>query len=187
MYLSEFAVKYALDKLKSCHPFFGITYLACKKANLPVGEPVSISLSKVEEDYLQKYFKPISDSDYYFRAFRVSNKSQFWLKSDYPSSGSQATRTQTFQKAFIHKKKDSEWSWSVDYEEILLSHLDQYGYKLPALAFALWFLREEKLEKEESFEDLIENFFRTFNITERSLFDISVPKTVFTDQLFQEK
>lgn len=189
MFISRIWIEEALKKLESVHPFYGITFLVCKFDNLPVGNAIEYSISTNEKLFLEKYYKPNTNTAWYYRVFRVSNKSQDWLRTDYPSSGSQRTRTSTFKDAFIHPKRTKLWGWSNSYIKTLNSNL---YLKQPIQAFhlAVWLYRDHKWPADTTSDDIINTFFNEFKITEEeknNLFDPSPPAHLDSTPLFQNK
>ncbi|GAB3883359.1 AAA family ATPase [Spirosoma agri] len=141
MYISQDALHRALIDLENVQPFYGITFLVCKNYKLPIGNPVSFPISQLESDLLNRYYRPIPESIYFFRVFRPSDKNKFWLEPNYPSTGSQSNRTQKFGQAFNHPKKSDLWSWSKDYVKVLQDNL-QNGKKIPLHSLAIWLYRD---------------------------------------------
>src|SRR4051794_40753786 len=93
MYLPPELIRQALSELSDIHPFFGITYLVCKKGRLPIGSMTNFPINKAEEEFLRLHYKPDLKSTFYFQPFRTSSRIGRWLSHKYPSSGSQSTRT----------------------------------------------------------------------------------------------
>ena len=86
MFLSNEAVTWSISTLReNCHPFVGITFLASKKAELPVDEVTDIKLDSVTKEHLDYYHKLDPTSDYFFQPFK-SNKNIYWVTPTYPSS-----------------------------------------------------------------------------------------------------
>jgi len=167
MYLSVNAIKFCLEDLEGIHPFFGITYLVCKRSNLPVGKDEEFSINSEETVFLEKYYKPVKNSEKFFRVFRPSDKDRFWLNSDYASSGSQATRTQMFGDAFIHQRNSNRWGWKEDYIQALEEHLKKR--KIPAYSLAIWIYKDVKWDKNETIDDITASFFKEFNISDEEI------------------
>jgi hypothetical protein len=178
MYFSDTQLIKALKLLEKAHIFFGVTFLVCKQAGLPVGHAIEFAINQEEKLFLENYYRPMTQSDWYYRPLRTSDKSQYWLRPDYASSGSQKTRTSgTFGQAFIHSKGTNLWGWKENYVEIL-----QHGlYKsrlIPAFALSVWLFREVNWPNETSPQDIINTFTDQFNLTEDEksrLFDMSIP------------
>lgn len=191
MFFKTERIRDSLDSLKSLHPFYGITFLACKKESLPVGEAIQFPINTVEKDFLDQYFKPDEDSNFYYQVFHTSNPSKRWLSPKYPSSGSQSTRTRgKFANAFIHPTT-TEWGWRSDYIKVLQNNLVQTGKdSIPTFHMAVWFFRDKKWSFDTTANDIIEFFFNEFLINENekeALFSTSIPAENLLDNLFQEK
>ena len=189
MFLSQSQIEDSLESLKLVHPFFGISFLVCKNANLPVGKTLSFLINHEEEKFLQKYFRPDPFSALFYSPFRISEKRKYWLRADYASSGSQKLRTSTFSEAFIHDKNTNKWGWQVNYINCLKEHLYS-GQPLPAFYLAVWLFREKNWPSKTTPQKIIETFLQQFNIDDNEqmeLFNISIPKTVTEVSLLHEK
>lgn len=180
MFLSAEALRFAWLHLRKVHPFFGITYLVCKRAKLPVGKSVTFPINKSEQEFLQEYFKPIVGSTYYFQPFRTSSRSGPWVSHKYPYSGSQSTRTRgDLAQAFIHRKSTQYWGWREKYTTVLKAKLERDGTPhIPVFCIAAWLFRERDWPHDCTPDDIIEHFLSRFRATakeKRLLFDASVP------------
>jgi hypothetical protein len=179
VYISDSALIYALKELEALHPFFGITFLVCKKDKLRVGQTFEYAINTRETDFLNQYYKPEKRTEKFFRVFRTSEKNKFWLNSDYASSGSQATRTQMFGDAFIHLKNSNLWGWSENYLSELENHLSKR--KIPAYCLALWIMKDEIWPNNVTIDLVLKTFLDEFNIGESeiaSLFDLTSPPNI---------
>lgn len=188
MFLSKSQIEKSLKRLESVHPFYGITFLVFKAAKLPVGKAIEFPINQEEEKFLERYYKPEEHSAWYYRVFRVSDKSQLWLRPDYAWKGSQSVRTRTFGDAFIHEKNTDLWGWQKGYVGILKSHLYR-GKPIPVFHLAVWLYREREWSPQTVAETIIDTFLDEFNIDENEkeeLFDSSVPGTLDRDLLFQD-
>jgi len=142
MYISLEQLKDSLKKLDPVHPFFGISFLAFKQLDLPIGIPIPVDIADQEEEVLETYYNPLPASKYYYVPLRSGGPKDRWVyKKKYPDSGLQKTRTTTFQNAFVHQSKTDEWAWSRNYLSILSSH--QNNSKIPAFDLAVWMLRDK--------------------------------------------
>lgn len=176
MFLSNEILIFSLKELESIHPFYGITFLVCKKDKLKVGESTEYTINARETDFLNQYYKPIEKTEKFFRVFRTSEKNKYWLNSDYASSGSQATRTQMFSDAFLHPKNSNLWGWSDKYISELQNHLVKR--KIPAFSLAVWILKDKNWPTHTTPTEIINSFFKEFNITPQeiaALFDLTPP------------
>ena len=178
MFLSSTIVRWAVQELsQTCHPFIGITFLAAKREEFPVGSESTVSLDGITRDHLIKHHRLDPNSEFFFQPFR-SNRTTFWVASNYSSSGLQAINTQTFKEAFIHPRRTKRWGWANDYiKKIRDRVIESAGYQPPSLAaLAVWIGKDEKWSNATNIDDIIKKFLDEFNITDgevRSLFDTS--------------
>jgi predicted ATPase len=180
MFIDFQTVKSSLGHLREFHPFFGITFLVCKKARLPVGKSTSFSINTAEENFLKSHYKPDISSKYFFQPFRTSSRAGHWLSPKYPFSGSQSTRTRgDFEKAFIHEKNTDQWGWSKNYVSVLRAKLerDKSG-PIPVFWLAVWLYRDKDWPQGTTQHELIAAFFSDFLIETaeiENLFDTTIP------------
>ena len=176
MYVSTNILIHALKDLAFLHPFYGITYLVCKKHGLPISSTQEFPINSAETAFLEEHYKPIRETEKFFRVFRSSDKQKYWLNNDYASSGSQATRTQMFAEAFIHSKNSSSWGWTRDYIGVLERHLN--SKKIPAYSLAFWMLKDRLWQDAPSADDILKTFWKEYSISKpeiRVLFDTEEP------------
>lgn len=193
IYFREEMVHRAVEELSRLHPFFGITFLVCKKAELPIGSDVHFAINRAEQNFLDAYYRPDLNSTHYFQPFRLSGTGR-WLVHKYPWSGSQSTRTRGhLAKAFIHPRASDLWGWADDYVTVLRQKLnqDQSG-KVPAFWLAVWLYRNESFRDDIQLRIFVHRFLDEYKIStqERSeLFDTYVPVNLeaFSDQPLNEK
>lgn len=190
MYFSNDAVVHAIETLRNgVHPFFGITFLACKKARLPVGQERRGGIDGLTRKLLEQHHKPLPESAFYFQPYRSI---KFWVDQKYPSSGLQAINTQTFGQVFLHQR-GSGWAFAPDYVSLLSKRLTELGYspKGPLLSLAIWVYKDRSWPNATVDSDVIEYFINDFNITEEEksrLFYVDVHDLLLTDEyLFQEE
>lgn len=189
MFLSLPQIRESLKHLEQVHPFYGMTFLVCKKAALPVGSTFEFNLDSENKNFLEKYYKPAENSKWYYRVFRLSDKNQRWLRCDYASSGLQSINTRTFKNAFIHEKKSKLWGWESNYIDILKSHLDS-NQLIPTFHLAVWLYREKEWLSGTTYESIIQHFLNEFRINEQErskLFDLSIPEGIDIAQLFRDR
>lgn len=180
MYLTLGQIQRAITELKRVHPFFGITFLACKRGMIPVGTSSSFQINKKEDNLLSQYYKPDIHSSWYYHPFRTSGVRGGWVSARYASTGSQKTRTSGhLAKAFIHRRATAQWGWSDNYLQVLSKQLlVDRTYHVPAYWLAVWLYRSEKWHKEACIDDPVRHLISEFKIneTEREmLFDMSIP------------
>jgi len=190
MYISLHQIKQSVEALEPVHPFFGITFLVCKVGKLPVGHAVDFPTDAEELRFMEKYYRPDKSSRYFYRVFRPSNKAQRWLREDYPSSGSQSTRTKRgFADAFIHERGTILWGWQTDYVARLRAQLRK-GQKVPAFHLAVWLYRDREWLAATTAEDIVERFLAEFRLTPeevRELYELRVPEEVDRTRLFTDR
>ena len=178
MFLTADRIRESLEILESVHPFYGITFLVLKKGNLPIGRTTEFSINAETKRFLEQYYKPDRNSEYYCRIFRISDKKKGWLASDYPNSGLQSINTREFGDVFIHPKGSKIWGWKPDYVETLKFHLYRRE-SIPAFHLAVWLYHERVWPSDTTPEDIVKTFLEEFSITEdeeRALFDVSTPE-----------
>ena len=99
MYIPVEAVLEAMNALSRVHPFHGITYLACKRARLPISEqPVEFRLDGETKAHMDEFHRLCPQSSRYYQPFGSLNIQKRWLNSDYASSGLQRINTSTFRR-----------------------------------------------------------------------------------------
>jgi hypothetical protein len=191
MFLADKSILASFGALARVHPFFGITFLVCKKARLPVGTTVNVAINGLEEQFLREYYRPDLQSRYFYHPFKTSGRSH-WLVPKYPYSGSQSTRTRgDFAAAFIHVKNTDQWGWAEDYVDVLrVKLLRDKTDRIPALALACWIFRNRVWPNDATPIDVLNTFLDEFEITpdERDqLFDTFLPADVsFSSQPFTD-
>ena len=186
-FISESAILWAIQQLKATtHPFLGITFLACKKHVLPVGETKRVRLDTLTKGHLHAYHRLDQDSKYFFQPFKSTRN---WVAGNYASTGLQAVNTQTFRKVFLHERGSPEWGFAPDYLYQLRSRLRTLGYRRsPLAALAIWTAKNLKYQHAQSVDVLIESFLASYRITElerKALFSSKVPPSDAPPPLFQ--
>lgn len=177
-YLSAETISRAIGHLhRDVHPFVGITFLACKRAALPVGAETQISIDDLTRSHLDQYHLFADISDYYFQPFKSV---KFWVERKYPSAGLQAINTQTFGEVFEHKKGAARWGFASNYVVVLAAKLRALRYrKKPRLIdLAIWIYKDIELDERASPRDLINTFVAEFKLTPeelQALFDSEEP------------
>lgn len=171
MFFTPEQVKRSLGALSEIHPFFGISYLAFKKAGLPVGSTAVLNFSQVAEDLLTKHYQPFTGYGFY-QPFKTA-KVKRWISERYGSTSLQRITKDTFGDALIHPTP-SEWGWREKYVLALQRHLR--GSKIPAFDLAVWLFKDEKLSRGIKFAQVCELFFERYNVgtdERKKLFDES--------------
>lgn len=150
------------------HPFMGITFLACKRAELPVGRTSDLSLDKLTEAFMDEHHRLDPNTEYYFQPFKSTST---WVARRYPSTGLQAQNTQTFKDVFLHPRGSRKWGFQSDYVERLAEILDviPYGARTPVLSTAIWLSKTERWPEGITLRDVISNFVHTYGLTQQEL------------------
>ena len=192
-YIAVETVVASIEKLRRFNPFYGITYLVCKKNSLPVGRPTHFPIDDATNQFLQEFYKPDYASAHYFHPFETSGKKGGWVSPRYASTGLQSSRTREFKDAFMHEKGTDYWAWARNYVRFLGSKLDLDGVgPIPALWLAVWLFREREWPQGATPEDLIQAFLKEFSITgqeQQQVFTSFVPQAigpVFADQVYSD-
>ena len=95
LYISLEYILSSIQQLKNVHTFIGITFLTCKKNNLPIETPVTFPMDNNTKLFMDDVHKICPSSSHYFQPYQTNAKKQ-WLAPKYPSAGLQAINTQTF-------------------------------------------------------------------------------------------
>ncbi|MDE0661771.1 MAG: ATP-binding protein [Gammaproteobacteria bacterium] len=174
MYVSPHQLVRSIHELAYVHPFHGITFVACKKAGLPIGATVQFRMDAVTKRHMDEHHRLSPESAYYYQPF---NTSRNWVKHDYPSSGLQAINTQTFKEAFVHPPSIPLWAWAEGYVDELYARLSRRR-KIPAIHLAIWLLRSEDVKARSDPNELLRRFFDIYKIAPDELdrlFDLTIP------------
>jgi len=169
MFLSEQVIVRAIRHLKAeVHPFVGITFLACKRFDLPIGKTARVSLDSLTRDFLKTFHKLEPASEHYFQPYKSSS---FWVDSRYPSSGLQTINTQTFGNVFLHAPRSPEWGFSEDYVEQIAGRLRQARLRIraPLFSLAAWLYRDADWSTIAGASEIVEQFKRDFRLSESEL------------------
>ncbi len=181
MFLSIEHIMGALDQLKSVNPFYGITFMVCKKGGLPIGSTgIDFPMNKLTRHHMELHHKIDATSDRFYQPF--SQKKKQWVVNKYPSAGLQAINTQTFGTAFQHQRNTQLWSWADDYLSVLAAELSTN--KIPLFAMCVWLYRSADFDR---FDNLVDTFIEEYHITpeERDLLFDSTPPSYSTFPLQQ--
>ncbi len=166
IYLSAEYILSAIQQLASTHTFIGITFLTCKKHQLPIGNPIEFMMDRQTKQFMTSIHKICPSSDFYFQPYQTIRGKQ-WLAAKYPSSGLQAINTQTFGSAFIHDRNSKMWAWSEDYlsqiKKIAVTK-DEKKASLPAMA--VWVLKDRKWKDTATLEDVVSKFISEYHLTQ---------------------
>lgn len=186
MYISKEQIEFALAKLDPIHPFFGTSFLAFKRAGLPIQSPIEINIAQAETEILEDFYNPLPRSKYYYIPLRQVGPKNRWVnKKKYPMSGLQKTRTTTFKDVFVHQRKEL-WAWQSDYIARLENFVieKQKGVPVPAFHLAAWLFRGHDWPVDTQPSEIVDYFLQTFKINEleaKAIF--SLDTSVVTDLL----
>lgn len=167
MYLSANAVLASIQTLRQqVHPFIGITFLACKRYGLSVGDVDDVRLDTLTRDHMDANHRIDRRSSRYFQPFKGS--ASWWVADRYPSSGLQTVNTQTFGPVFLHPRNVPEWGFQTNYISRIEGILEErkYASRIDADAIAVWLFKDYDLGSINSYDQLVELFFHEYNITE---------------------
>ena len=190
MYLTADAIISAIQTLSThVHPFFGITFLACKANELPVAREVPVSVDRLTHDHLNAFHRLDRTTEHFFQPFKSA---RMWVSARYASTGLQTANTQTFHPVFLHKKRTKTWGFSQDYVAEIARILEESNFpvRAPTWPLSVWLFKNTKLKRGLEPRGLIELFYESFKITEDErdkLFDddfsqLSLPSgTLFTE------
>jgi AAA domain, putative AbiEii toxin, Type IV TA system len=177
MYITLAQIERSLAPLKGLHNFFGMSYLAFKRAEIPVGTTEAVVFSHIADEILDSYYKPSASYDGYYNPFITSRKEQRWTAPRYGSTTLQRITKDTFSDALLHHSKKSDWGWKKDYIAKLRRHLGDN--LIPAFHLAVWLFRWEDWPKNATAETVRSKLFREFKVTDEEvakLFDVSDPQ-----------
>ena len=171
-YFSDAQIQEALDFLRPFHVFFSTTFLVLKKADVPVGSLVRITLDAANRDFLNEHFRVHPKSSHFFRVMRTAQKSQDWSRPDYSSSGLQAVNTQAFREILLHELKSNLWGWAKDYVERLVSKLPGADRKVPLFHLAVWLYKYEEWDDHTSRSEIVKRMILDYHLTPIELSDL---------------
>lgn len=172
IYLSAEYILSAIQQLASVHTFVGITFLTCKKNQLPIGIPTTFPMDTHTKQFMTSVHNICPTSDYYFQPYQTI-KSKQWLASKYPSSGLQAINTQTFGAAFIHDRNSKLWAWSDDYlSQIKNIAITKKEKKASLPAIAVWVMKDKKWKDTATLEDVVSKFVCEYHLTKEELAEL---------------
>ncbi|MCP4663973.1 MAG: ATP-binding protein [bacterium] len=175
MYLSLTQLSDSLERLADVPSFFGMSFLAFKEAELPIGQTAHVVFSRIAESSLKRYHKASSAYPGFYNPFQTSDPSKRWVVRRYPSTSLQRITTDTFGDALLHPKKSSLWGWRVDYVKRLAAHLR--NRRIPAIDLAVWLFRNELWPPGTTPQALRDHLFERFRISDieiEALFDSAI-------------
>lgn len=188
MYISVEQLAKSLPQLDAIHPFYGISFLACKELELPIGKAIQVDIAGQATSILETYYNPLPNSQYYYIPLRssIGSKDRWVLKNKYSDSLLPKARRAIFRHAFQHPATN-EWAWAPDY---LFELSSIQGKKIPVFHLAVWMFRNQHCPDEVEPDDIIKEFFIRFNISEaeqEALFDKTFEKHLIASPFLQEE
>lgn len=187
MYFSASQVLEAINNLNSINPFFGITFLVCKKMKLPIGEKIEFPMDKLTNEFLEKTHRLHPTSPWFYQPYKTTSKEKCWVRPDYAPKGLQAINTGSFIQAFLHEPNSRLWGWDSNYINFLKSKLKK-NKRIPAYSLAIWVFRTKKWAQNTEPKDILDYFFADFNLTdeERKQLFVESLSLISEAHLFQD-
>jgi hypothetical protein len=192
MYFTAAQIAHSIEALTNVHPFHGITFLACKRAGLPVGREIVFPLDSETDRFLREHHRIDPGSDWFFQPFKTNDVAKKWVRPDYAAKGLQAINTQTFIAAFMHKPGSRIWGWKRGYVDVLASRLTKKNRapaKIPAFHLSVWLFRDLDWHPSTNERSIIDRFLTDYLITDNekaALFDLSLPDSPGEGRMLQE-
>ena len=176
MFISIAQIERSLFNLKDLHPFFGMSFLAFKKAKLPVGRVHPFVFSQLAVDILNLYYKPSQNYAGFYNPFHTSKPKERWVKPRYYDTSMQRWTFDTFGDALIHDKGSQDCGWRTDYINALKRHLE--GHLVPAFDLGVWLFRNIDWARANVDQQIVDRLLKEFSINseeKNSLFDTTLP------------
>ena len=180
MFLSSAVVRWAIEQLsENCHPFLGITFLASKRIEMPVGTTTTMSLDAATKSHMEEYHRLDPKSEFYFQPFK-GKKGIYWVAANYSSSGLQAINTQTFKDAFLHPRNTRKWGLSEEYLDRISNRIRESPGHTPTslAAMAIWVGKKERWDSNIDITAVVQHFRKTFNISDEEVAKLFQPSIV---------
>ncbi len=111
LFLNLEQVKRSLTHLTALNPFFGMSFLAFKEADIPVGKTRPLVFTQAAQTILERHYKPAQAYPGFYNPFKTSDQANRWTVERYGSTSLQRITTDTFADSLLHKKKESSWGW----------------------------------------------------------------------------
>ncbi|MFO1351007.1 MAG: AAA family ATPase [Gammaproteobacteria bacterium] len=187
MYFTAAQVARSIDALVNVHSFHGITFLACKKAGLPVGREIVFPLDAETDKFLREHHRIDPGSDWFFQPFKSSGAEKKWVRPDYAAKGLQSINTRTFRAAFLHERNSRIWGWMPNYVDVLKDKLPQKR-KIPVFDLAVWLFRDLEWPEDTSSDTVVARFTSEYSITpeeQEALFDVGSSSKLALNKAFQ--
>lgn len=184
MYLSIDCIKQSLDALKEVSPFWGLAFLAFKKANIPIGTTIPVSGIFEVKSHLERYFRPFHTKKLCYFPFFLKDTNldsqESWIEAN-----NLAEQIIFYFATPQEYHVTSEWESSAEFERLFresnyatLAKLVNSNTHIPAFCIAVWLFREEDWQTGTMPEMLITRLFEEFNITQEerdAIFDCTIP------------
>jgi len=178
MFLSIDQLRLSLPRLTHLNPFFGMSFLAFKEAQIPVGRPQTLVFSQIAQRILEKHYRPTAAYPGFYNPFMTSDQSNRWTAPRYGSTSLQRITTDTFSDCLIHKKKESSWGWRSDYIDRLRRHLGEQ--RIPSFHLGVWLFRNSEWPGRAKPSDIVAKLNSEYNLNAdeiEALFDDSCDET----------
>src|ERR1051326_7801497 len=86
MFLTLAQIERSLSPLRDLHNFFGMSYLAFKRAGIPEGSTITVNFSQIADGILDDYYKPSASYAGYYTPFKTSDREHRWVAPRYGST-----------------------------------------------------------------------------------------------------
>jgi hypothetical protein len=157
VFFSKEQIEQSLQRLSELNPFFGITFLAFKEVDLPIGKTKQIRFSSTLEAFLQKYYRPANEYNGFYIPFMLSEREKRWKSYNYISTLLTMTNN-AFSHVCIHPEGSNDWGWQSDYIEVLTSN------PIPLFDLAVWLFRFRNWSHDTRMPDILQAFFTEFHV-----------------------
>jgi hypothetical protein len=175
VFISANQISISIKLLENVHPFFGMSFLAFKESQLPVGRTKLLNFSEASDRVLTRHYRPFSTYAGFYNPFRTSRPKDRWLRPRYGSTSLQRITKDTFGDALIHPN-EREWGWRNDYVRVLQKHLG--SLRISGFHLAIWLFREFEWPDDTTPTQIQRRLFNEYGINEaerKRLFEESVP------------
>lgn len=176
IFVSLEQIERSLGRLSELNPFFGMSFLAFKRAQLPIGSTKKIVFTQIVQEILEDFYRVAPTYKGFFNPFFTSDRSNRWTAERYGSTSLQRITTDTFSDALLHTKGEPLWGWRENYVNRLALHLN--GQKIPGFDLAIWLYRDHEWPENTTPADLLLKLRSDFRITDEEdtkLFDSASP------------
>jgi hypothetical protein len=176
VFFSKEQIEQSVKRLNDLNPFFGTTFLAFKKEQLPIGKTKSINSTSILNTFLRQYYQPIEDYSGFYTPFKTwNNKQKRWNSYSSYANSLHVTADKHFSDVLIHPA-GSGWGWQPNYIAVIAS---KYLKKdlIPAFDLAVWLFHSRQWQNDIESADVIEALLTEFFVeeNEKKLFDVSSP------------